>query len=989
MKRLLIAGVLAAGAFSGASAGINGADAAGYYDRGVAMYHDKNFDGCIDQFLRMNRLGATPAQAEEGHYYIAMSTLFVGDDEALDLLEAYLAKYPESTRCEDVKCSIGDYYFTRGLYGDALKAYSAVDADALTVDRRDEMLYRTAYSDMLLGLNREASAAFASIATSPEYGNAARFYMAYIAYSEHRYSEARELFRQVDTSRDPGTAAEYYLSQIYFAEGDWQKALDAGSRALRSGAVPQFAPELKRVCGESLYNLGRAEDAIPYLKSYVAETPDARPSAYYMLGVCEYDAARYAEAIPLLQKATAQEGTMGQSAWLYLGQCYVKQGDSNGALMAFDNATKIDADKRITEVARYNYIAARMDGGRLPFVNSVGMLEDFLKKYPDSPYNDNVRESLVTGYMTDDDYESALRVIEGIRNPTESMLQAGQRAHFLYGTRLYHNDVEAALRQFDLGAAARGGKPDVTRQCRLWAANCRYDTGDYSEAAAGYLEFLRTAPADDPNRNMAYYNLGYTRMAQERYDDAAVNFRKVSGNPSVNATMKADALNREADALYMQRQYADAENIYRRAFETDEAAGDYAMYQMAIMRGLERDFKGSITMLDNMMERFPGSTLAPDALMAKAEAYTSLGQPVKAMDTYKDMIDIYPSTAHGRKARLQLALAQIEAGRHEEAETTYQELIRLYPTSDEARTAINDLKGIYADEGRLPEFVSFMSSVPDAPQVEISELETLAFSKAEEEYYADHSTRLLDQYLKQYPRGANVPDALYFVAEAAAEADEHPKAELFAARLVNEYPHAPQTADALLIKANAERAQGKGEIALNTYKSLEAIASTPRQHRDARMGIMLTAIDLGRYDDVLVSTERLLSSTADVVPERRQVIFYRALALNETGDRDGAAREWEELASDPSDIYGSKSAVYLAQNLLDRGMADKARKVADAFIDAGSPSNYWYARGFIVLSDILRAQGNDFEADAYLKSLKSNYPGEEADIFTMIDERLK
>ena len=954
MKRLLIAGILAAGAFSGASAGINGADAAGYFDRGVAMYHDKNYNGCIDQFLRMSQLGATPAQAEAGHYYIAMSTLFAGDDEALDLLEAFLARYPESERAEDVKCSIGDYYFTRGLYGDALKAYGAVCGDALTADRREEMLYRTAYSDMLLGLNREASAAFASITASREYGNAARFYLAYIAYSEHRYSEARELFSQVDTSRDPGTAADYYLSQIYFAGGDWQKALDTGSRALRSGAVPQFASELKRVCGESLYNLDRAEDAIPYLKSYVAETPDARPTAYYMLGVCEYDAARYAEAIPLLQKATAQEGATGQSAWLHLGQCYVKQGDTNGALMAFDNATKIDADKRITEVARYNYIAARMDGGRMPFVNSVGMLEDFLKKYPDSPYNDNVRESLVTGYMTDDDYESALRVIEGIRNPTESMRQAGQRAHFLYGTRLYHNDVEAALRQFDLGANARGGKPDVTRQCRLWAANCRYDTGDYSDAAAGYLEFLRTAPAADPNRDMAYYNLGYTRMAQERYDDAAVNFRKVSESSTASSAMKTDALNREADCLYMQRQYASAEKIYRRAYETNEAAGDYAMYQMA-----------------------------------KAEAYTSLGQPVKAMDTYKDMIDIYPSTAHGRKARLQLALAQIEAGRHEEAETTYQELIRLYPTSDEARTAINDLKGIYADEGRLPEFVSFMSSVPDAPQVEISALEDLAFSKAEEQYYADHSTRQLEQYLSQYPRGANVAAALYYVAEAAAEAEEYPKAEQLAGRLVNEYPHAPQTADALLIKANAERVQGKGEIALNTYKSLEETASTPRHHRDARMGIMLTAIDLGRYDEVLTSTERLLGSTADVVPERRQVIFYRALALNETGDRDGAAREWEELAADPSDLYGSKSAVYLAQNLLDRGMTDKARKVADAFIDAGSPSNYWYARGIIVLSDILRAQGNDFEANAYLKSLKTNYPGEEADIFTMIDERLK
>lgn len=42
-----------------------------------------------------------------------------------------------------------------------------------------------------------------------------------------------------------------------------------------------------------------------------------------------------------------------------------------------------------------------------------------------------------------------------------------------------------------------------------------------------------------------------------------------------------------------------------------------------------------------------------------------------------------------------------------------------------------------------------------------------------------------------------------------------------------------------------------------------------------------------------------------------------------------------------------------------------------------------------MLSDALRAQGNGFEADEYLRSLKSNYPGTEAEIFDMIDSRLK
>ena len=78
----------------------------------------------------------------------------------------------------------------------------------------------------------------------------------------------------------------------------------------------------------------------------------------------------------------------------------------------------------------------------------------------------------------------------------------------------------------------------------------------------------------------------------------------------------------------------------------------------------------------------------------------------------------------------------------------------------------------------------------------------------------------------------------------------------------------------------------------------------------------------------------------------------------------------------------------MGQSLLDHGKTDRAALAADALISSDTPHRYWLARGFILYSDILRKQGKTFEANEYLKSLRSNYPGTEADIFEMIDSRL-
>ena len=117
--------------------------------------------------------------------------------------------------------------------------------------------------------------------------------------------------------------------------------------------------------------------------------------------------------------------------------------------------------------------------------------------------------------------------------------------------------------------------------------------------------------------------------------------------------------------------------------------------------------------------------------------------------------------------------------------------------------------------------------------------------------------------------------------------------------------------------------------------------------------------------------------------------FIRASANNNLGNYDEAYSDWTELAQNPSDIYGAKSAYYMGQSMFDRGLTKKAKSTADALISSNTPHQYWLARGFILYSDILRKEGNTFEANEYLKSLKNNYPGSEADIFQMIETRLK
>lgn len=967
-------------------------EARGWLERGRAMFTDRNFTGALDQLRQASRSRELTAREQETLERMeALSAFGLGREGAEGMLRRWLAKYPESTDRADVMMSVGDCVFQEN-YADALKIYQSVDPDALrSAERADALYYRRAYCYMKLADWGRALGAFGRLRTSKEYGNAARFYTAYIDYAQGRYGEAKAGFLALNQSEEPGSMAPFYLSQIYYLEGEYDKALTTARSVLGRSVAEPYLAEANRIAGESLYQTGHADEAIPYLRKYARMAESPQISALYILGLSEYRAGDWTAAAETLRPVTADESSMGQNAYVYLGQALMKTGDTNGAIMAFDRALNMAYDADARETAFYNYAVAKYAGGTVPFGSSVETFEDFLTRYPNSRYAEDVRQYIITGYLTDNNYEAALASINRTKAPSARILAAKQQVLYTLGTRmLASGDAARAADYLRQAEKLSHHNAEIARETRLALGEALYRTGDYDGAVGQLTAFLNDSRgASAENVAVGRFDLGYAYMAKKEWGKAAESFMRMIGAPgSLDAAVRADAWNRVGDCRYYMKEWAQAAEAYDKAYALQPEAGDYALFQKAVMQGYQGNFAGKLSGLRAMTEEFPTSSLIPDAMLEMTEAQLQTDNADGAIETWKELIANYPNTAQGRQAYLQMALTLTDKGRDGEAREAYREIIRRYPTSDEAAQAAETLKRIAAANGTLDDYLAFIGSVENAPKVDTDEADRLTYYAAEQAYDDGKGTGRLEAYLAKYPGGKYRLQANALLLEAADAAGNRDKAYGYACEIITRWPDNAAAEQAYAVKAATEYGRGMGEEALASWQALEKRASTPENVNAARMGIMRVARDLGRADDLLSASDKVLQTTAIGSEEKTEAAFSRGLAMQLKGDDEAAIGAWTKLAGNTDELYGAKSAVYLAEAQLEKGNAAAAQHTAENFVNSDTPHTYWLARGFIVLSDALRKQGKKYDADEYLKALKENYPGKEADIFMMIEERM-
>lgn len=957
----------------------------GFHARGMLMLADGNHTGAADQ------LGHLARPSAEARLAIAMSHYEQNRPKCLNELAQFIADFPTSHLVPQAWNTIGDFHFFHGRYGEAAKAYAHVPPTAPDADAQLTLAYRHGFALLRLGELDAAAPLFARLAASRQYAEAGTFFDAYIDYARGHYDAAEAKFATITASTELSQAARYYLCQIFFTRHEYSRVVGLARTLLAASPSPEFSCEMNRLAGESLYHEGSDDEAAAHLRAYL-DSCESSPerTALYVLGVLDYRNREFSSCIGRMEGVTEVEDAMAQSAHLLTGHCYVKQGSATSAAMAYEKAFALPFEGKVQETAFFNYALTQADGSRTPFNRSIDVFEQFLNKYPRSSYVTDVEDYLIQAYVSGNDYERALLSISHIKLPSARVLAAKQRVLYNLGIQsLSNGKVAEALSHFSDACAMKGCDRDLRNECNLWMAECHYRRGNFKAAAKCQEEFIAGTSAKNPNFALAHYNLGYSRFQLRSYTAARTCFEKAAAAKSLAAATRADAYCRIGDCLYYAKSYNEAAAAYDNAYSTHHPSGDYPLFQKAVMLGLTKSHDAKISLINRLLKEYPNSPIASAAMLQRAEALVAQGDGEAAVSAYDELSSRFPNSADARKALLQKAITQRGLGNEARAIESYKSVIAHYPTSEEAKAAAEDLKLIYADRGDLHAFIDFLNSVPGAPRLDVSEIDRLTFETAEKAYMdSNPSIAKMRDYVVNFPGGAYLAKARYYIARYEYKAGNYDAALPIINEVLDSVADAAFADDALAMKADILFRKKQLAEAQAVYEELASRAASHDNKLNARLGLMRTAMELEQYDKVLDSADALISLGGLSPEEEKEAAFNRAFALKKLKKGSEAVDDFARLAGNARSIYGARAAWELADYYYHAENLKRAEKVLNDLIDAGTPHQYWLARGFILLADIYHKRGNTTEAKQYLESLRNNYPGSESDIFQMIDSRL-
>ncbi len=975
------------------------------FEEGKTLFDQRAYTAAIvplQEYLKGTDVSGYGSEIEgkrlEAEYMLTSICHEMAEPDRTIRLQGFLDKHPDSHHANRITALLASSYFYDGDNESALDLFNQADLSVLETEERNDMTYQLARTYLNAGNYEEAGAWLKTLkAMSPRYADDCTYYLAYIDYNEGRLNEAQQGFTQVLRNPKYQQLAPYYVADISLSQRQYDEAASLARNYLNSFPGAEHEAEMYRILGAAAYQQGNFSEAMSQLERYTNATESPRRDALYMLGLSYFRNQVFSKVPTALSQVTTEDDALSQNANLHNGLAYLQLGEKNRARMAFQQAATSDADLELKEQAAYNYALAVHETSYSAFGESVTAFEQFLNDFPNSRYADQVSNHLVDVYTSTRSYDAALKSIKRIKNPNARIQQAKTRILFQLGTQAFANtEFDQAIDYFtqsantanQLGSAANAYKAEAL----YWRGESYYRKGEMDQAARDYNSYLSNAVnRGDETYALAHYNLGYIDFHQKNYAQAQQHFQQfVNLQKENNKQLLADAYNRIGDSYLNRRQFNEAKQYYSRSEGLDAGTGDYALYQQALVAGLQKNYQQKVNLLNNLESRYPTSPYVVNALYEKGRSYVEAENNAQAINVYKQLVSRFPESALSRKAAAEIGLLYYQDDDYNNAISAYRQVIEKYPGSEEARLALRDLKSLYVDADRVNEYSALAAQLPDAVSFQPGEQDSLTYIAAERVFMRGDmaaAKNSLTRYLQSYPEGGYRLNAHHYLSEIAQQQKDEDGVLQHTTALL-EYPDNSFSEEALSARGDIYYNRQQYAEALADYKRLYAKASAPAVRQTALLGAVRSAAKLNDAIEVINQANTLLEGSKlspDVETEARYLRAKAYLAENAT---DRARADLQQLATDTRTTQGAEAKYLLAQQLYDQGNYAQAEKVLLDFIDQSTPHAYWLARGFVLLSDVYAKTDKKLEAREYLLSLQQNYQADD-DIQEMINSRLE
>ena len=992
-KILIITGIATSLQFANAQKSISNETPDRFFIQGKEMFLNNNYIGAENTLYEFKKHTKDKNLAIEADYMIAASSYFRGKEDAAGLLREYLDSYPETYHRNEICFYLGSCYFEQKDWNKAAYWFDQTDVNYLSLNDQEDFTFRSAFTNLQQSKRELAKSQFDLLTrNSNKYFESATYYKAYIDFHEGRHAQAISIFERLKNNPEYKEQSLFFITQGLFLQNDLGKTINAGNDYLRSFPNNKNTAEIYRILGNSYYRLDDLQQSISSYERYLALEDKPFREDMYQLGVAYTKGRNYQQAIKALQFAASTENALGQAAYMLLGQNYLSLNDNTNALMAFEAASRVKYNPQISEAALYNYALLVHKTSLSVFDQSVTALQRFLREYPNSKYTNEINNQLAAAFLSTKNYQAALNAINQISSPSQQVLKAKQTILFQLGAENFINsNYQAAIQNFNACINMPDYDATSKNQAYFWRGETEYRLEEYNDALRDYKLFLNGANRSSDNYATALYNLGYSHFNLKQYNNALDYFKQYTNNEKNKQSLTySDALNRIGDCYLFNRNFIESMRFYSSAAQGNSQSAEYAEFQKAFVLGLQRNYNGKIAALDDMMRKYPNSQYYSDALFEKSRALVILNREQDAIPVLANLLNNYPNSSVAPQAGVLLGQSHYNINNTDKAIQTYKNVVKSYKNTEEARIAIQSLEGIYRDINDIASYADFANSLGGDMIITASRQDSLTYLAAENvamkgDY--NETATAMNKYLLSYPNGQFAGDA-HFQLGSAAYGKKDFETALKAFNNTINTNNSRNLDKALASVGEIQLSKGNTQEAYDAYKQLDRIATNSADRNIAQIGILQTANHLRNNDEVITIATQLLANDKTSPEVTNQAYLYRAKAYLNLGETNKAIADLSKIANDTRNAYGAEAQYMLADIYFKAKEYDKAEQQVQSFTKLGTPHAYWMARALIVLVDVYAAKGDNFQAKQYLESLQANYTGNEADITSMIQERL-
>jgi TolA-binding protein len=922
------------------------------------------------------------SKRDKARFYLVLSSIKSGKKDAEKTAALFIHQSADPVYRQRAAFTLAHDYFLENKLKEAITYYEIAGIANLSNEEIADAKFELAYCYFNNQQFDKALPLFAAIKELPDnkYYVPGNYYYGLLAYNNKDYKNALKSFNRIHNLESYKDVVPYYEAEINYFMGDQEKVLALSRKYLGRKGDLFYEKDMRLLTAQTLFEQKEYKKALPYFEYYYGHSDKIRKEELYELAYTYYRLEDWQNAIEKFQPLSNARDSLGQTSMYLLGDCYLKVKDKTGARNAFGICANMDFNQSQKEAASFLYAKLSYELGDEAIASRK--LYAFLKEYPRSEFA-NEAKTLLTGLLAkNNNYREAFAIMNDMARKDEATWAIYQKVAVGRAMQLMQNkEWQAADSIFNL-SLQQPLNTDYEAIAYFWKGEIAFHENNYDQAVQYSRTFLDkvqnreysvreiSSNATVQNANL---NIGYAELKKEQFNDAQKAFANAQQGNSVGYSdmLSSNATLREADALFMQKDFDQAAQLYDKAIAQGIADPDYARLQKSLIYGFQGDTKSKRAILNGIIQKQPASEYKGKAQYELAASYlesNEFGDALPLLEALSENEQL-PEGLRS-KALMSLAYTYQQNGDADKSMEIYKKYIAEYPSSPYRQDALDAIRSLYIKEGAPEKYAGFLKD-NNLPAADDTTIEKTYYDAATLEYgnhNLEKAIAAFSKYLDHFPNGTFATKAHFYRGESYYQLKD-PAHALSDYEAVEAAGWSDYAEDASLKAATIYFTEKDYKNALQNYGALREVAVRKENLQTAYEGLMKSSFELGDYNDVAAFADTLLS-----MPDLNKVAaagarLYKAKAFQNENDFPQALSLYETLDKENLGAASAEARYRIAEILLAQDKLKEAEKQASISAQNSGGQEYWVINSYILLGDILMQEKDYFNAKATLQSV--------------------